>query len=143
MNLCNGIRLSDIFWMIAARVHPNREHFKYDKKSQTYLPAKIFSRTLLKSIFWKLEKWIHESFKKLEKFEKTEETENQEYISLLLDYNRRFLDHIVDILYLGDENEAWKTFDKYYNGYNEKEKVRAKIKNRLRQSKFYQALKKQ
>ncbi len=119
-----------------------RAIFKYDKKSGTYLPAKNIQQDFVKEDFLQTEKWILESFAKLEKFEKNNETENQEYLSLLLDYNRRFLDYNVNLFYLGDEKKAWKTFDKYYNGYNEKEKVRAEIKSRLRQSKFFQALRK-
>lgn len=119
-----------------------RAIFKYDREAGQYLPAKNIQQDFVRKSFLETEKWILESFEKLEKLERTKETENQEYMSLKLDYNRRFLDYVVDIFYLGDENKAWKTFDKYYNGYNEKEKVRAEIKNRLRQSKFYQALKK-
>lgn len=119
-----------------------RAIFKYDKKSGTYLAAKNIQQDFVKKVFLETEKWITESFEKLEKFERTNKTENQEYLSLRLDYNRRFLDYVVDIFYLGDEKKAWKNFNKYYNGYNEKEKVSAEIKNRLRESKFYQALKK-
>ncbi len=119
-----------------------RAIFKYDKKLGKYLPAKNIQQDFVKKDFLETEKWILESFAKLEKLEKTNDTENQEYLSLLLDYNRRFLDHIIGIFYLGDEEKAWKTFDKYYNSYSEKEKVRAEIKKRLRQSKFFQALKK-
>ncbi len=119
-----------------------RAIFKYDKKLGEYVPAKNIQQDFVKERFLETEKWILESFEKLNRFERSKETENQEYKTLKLDYNRRFLDHVVDILYLGDDKKAWKIFDKYYNGYNEKEKVRAEIKNRLRQSKFYQALKK-
>lgn len=119
-----------------------RAVFKYDKKLGEYVPAKNIQQDFVKDSFLETEKWILESFEKLDRFERTKDIENPEYLDLKLDYNRRFLDHVVDIFYLGDDTKAWRTFDKYYNGYNEKEKVRAEIKNRLRQSKFYQALKK-
>lgn len=119
-----------------------RATFKYDKKLGEYVPAKNIRQDFVRKYFLETEKWILESFEKLEKFERNEDTKNPEYLTLKLDYNRRFLDYVVDTFYLGEDTKAWKIFDKYYNGYNEKETVRAEIKNRLRQSKFYQALKK-
>lgn len=110
-----------------------RAVFKYDKKSGTYLPAKNLQQDFVKKSFLETEKWIVESFAKLEK---------EDLPELKTEYNRRFLDYVVDLFYLGDEKKAWQTFDQYYIGYSQKEEVRAEIKNRLKQAKFFQALKK-
>lgn len=113
-----------------------RAVFKYDKKTGTYLPAKGIQQDFVKESFLRTEKWLAETFEKLEKLEK------QKDVSLVLDFYRNRLAHIVDIFYIGDERRAWKTFDKYFSDDPYKEKTRAEIKNRLQQSKFYQALKK-
>lgn len=110
-----------------------RAVFKYDKKSRTYLPAKGIQQDFVKESFLKTGKWLTKSFEKLKK---------EDNPTLKLDYSRSFLANIIDLFYLGDESKAWKTFDKYYIGYNEKGKVRAEIKKRLKQSKFFQALRK-
>lgn len=110
-----------------------RSVFKYDKKSRTYIPAKNLQQDFVKEYFLKTGKWIPETYAKLQK---------NEEIELKLDYSRTFLAHIIDLFYLGDESKAGKTFDKYYIGYNNKEKVRAEIKKRLKQSKFFQTLRK-
>ncbi len=110
-----------------------RAVFKYDKRTRTYIPATGIQQDFVKENFLQTQKWIVESFEQLSK---------EQIPELEVEYNRRFLDHIVDLFYLGEEKKAWKTFDKYYIGYSGKEEVRAEIKKRLQNSKFYQALKK-
>ncbi|MCW5960127.1 MAG: hypothetical protein KIS76_08180 [Pyrinomonadaceae bacterium] len=117
-----------------------RAIFKYDKKLGKYIPAKNIQQDFVKTYFRESEKWILESFEKLKNFEQNDETETQEYLTLKQDYRRGFLNHIVDTFYLGNNRKAWAMFEKYYIGFNEKREVRAEIKNRLRHSKFYQAL---
>ncbi len=48
---------------------------------------------------------------------------------------------MVDLIYFGEEKRAWEIFDKYYPKDYQKEENRKEIKSILRQSKFYQALK--
>jgi hypothetical protein len=110
-----------------------RAVFKYDKKTGAYRPAKGIQQDFVKVAFDETEEWIFESFKKLEK---------EDLPELKTEYSRRFLDYVVNLFYLGEENKAWRVFDKHYIGYADKEKTRAEIKHRLRQSKFFQALKK-
>ncbi len=110
-----------------------RAIFKYDKKTQTYLPAKGVQQDFVKEGFLKTEKWLAETFEKL----KTSDDPGEE-----LNFHRSLLAHIVDLFYLGEERKAWKTFDKYFSNDSHTKKIRDEIKSRLRQSKFYQALEK-
>jgi len=107
--------------------------FKYNKKTGTYLPAKGIQQDFVKESFSETEKWLAETFEKL----KTKEDVGEE-----LNFRRSLLAHVVDLLYFGDERKAWKIFDKYFSEDSDKEKIRAEIKKRLQESKFYQALKK-
>ena len=109
-----------------------RAVFKYDKKTGKYIPAKGIQQNFVKESFLKSEKWLAETYEKLK------EEENP---GLEIDFKRLLLAHIVDFFYLGEEDKAWKIFDKYFVDYSEKEKIRTEIKKRLRQSKFYRSLK--
>lgn len=108
-----------------------RAIFKYDEKLGKYLPAKGIQQDFVKESFLKTEKWLTETSKKLKEAQDP---------GLKLDFHRSLLSHIVDLLYLGEESKAWKTFDEYYSNDFDKEKTRTEIKKRLRQSKFYQQL---
>ena len=65
-NLCNGIRLSDIFWMIAVLARPNRERFLNMTKNHELSACKNIQQDFVKEYFLETEKWISESFAKLE-----------------------------------------------------------------------------
>lgn len=110
-----------------------RAVFRYNEKAGKYLPAKNIQQDFVKESLLKTEKWLAETNEKL-----TIKNDPGEAI----DFNRTLLAHIVDLIYSGNETKAWKMFDYYYADYSEKEKISAEIKKRLRQSKFYQALKK-
>ena len=110
-----------------------RAVFKYDKTKRTYLPAKNLQQDFVREYFLETEKWLAESFAELQTEEKPQ---------LKLDYSRSFLAHVVDLFYLGEERKAWDTFDKFFIGYKEKEGVRNELKKRLKESKYFQALKK-
>ena len=99
------------------------------------MPAKNIQQDFVKKEFLETERWLAEADEKLAKIEKFD---MQEDIKLRSEFSDRVLAHIVDIFYLGDEKKAWRTFDNYLGD----EEIRAEIKKRLRQSKFYQALKK-
>lgn len=109
-----------------------RAVFKYNKRTRTYLPAKGIQQDFVEESLAKTGKWLEETFNKLKK-------END--VGLELDFKRSSLAYIVDLFYLGETRKAWKTFDRYFDGWFEKEKIRAEIKHRLKQSKFYQTLK--
>jgi hypothetical protein len=110
-----------------------RAVFKYNKKAGTYLPAKNVQQDFVKESLAETEKWLAETFEKL----KTKEDVGEK-----LNFHRSLLAHVVDLLYLGDDRKAWETFDMYSSKDSYTEKTRAEIKKRLRQSKFYQVLKK-
>lgn len=112
-----------------------RAVFKYDKKKKKYLPAKGIQQDFVKENFERTESWIKNSFEKLKRKEEFEDSYN---------YHRIVRAHVVNLIYFGKEKKAWKIFDKYYpedKAYGKKDN-RAEIKRILRNSKFYQALKK-
>ncbi|MBS1794987.1 MAG: hypothetical protein JSS81_14090 [Acidobacteria bacterium] len=112
-----------------------RAVFKYDERAGQYLPAKNLQQDFVKENFAETGKWLIETNKKLESDKKQNKESDP---GLWLDFHRTSLAYVVDLFYLGDERGAWKAFDKFIGD----EKTRAAIEDRLRQSKFIQALKK-
>lgn len=110
-----------------------RAVFKYNRKTGTYLPARGIQQNFVKESLSDAQKGLAETLERLKK---------EENLGLELDFHRSLLAHVVQLLYLGDERKAWKTFDKYFPKNFDKEKTRSEIKKRLRESKFYRALKK-
>lgn len=118
-----------------------RAVFKYDKKKKEYLPAKGIQQDFVKESFIETEKWLAETQEKIRK-ETYEKLEKEKNLGIVLDLHQNLLSHTVDLIYIGEEEKAWEIFDKYFPKNFDKEETRAEIKNRLRDSKFYQALKK-
>lgn len=105
-----------------------RAVFKYDKKSRTYLPAAGIQQDFVKESFGESEKWIIETFQKVKKTGD---------IVQKFDLRRSLIAHVVDLLYFGDEQKAWKTFDTYFPTDLDKEETRRELKKRLKEAKFY------
>lgn len=114
-----------------------RAVFKYDKKKKQYIPAKGIHQDFVLEGFKESEKLIAENFDKLQEQKYDENDRTLEY-----ELSQTVRSHVVDLIYFGDEKKAWKIFDKYFPKNSSKEETRAAIKERLKQSKFYQALKK-
>ncbi len=83
-----------------------------------YLPAKNIQQDFVKEYYLETEKWIPETFEKLKK---------EDLPELKSEYSDRFLSYVVGLFYLGNERKAWKTFDKYYIGFDDKKKSEPKL----------------
>ncbi len=103
--------------------------FKFNSRAGSYFPAKGLRQDFLEP-FAERDKRFTEEFEKIKRGDPS--LENQFYRDLNA--------HIINLLYFGDDKKAWEIFDKYYSGLMKK-KTRAAINERLKDSKFYQALK--
>ncbi len=103
-----------------------RAYFKFDPRSQRYLPAigvlQDFVRTDLEST----ENWIAE---------RSEELKQTGDLKSDVDFRRTVLSHVADLLHIGERSRAWRIFDNYYDDPNQA--ARNEIKARLAACKFY------
>ncbi|HQZ83291.1 MAG TPA: hypothetical protein PLR83_08725 [Pyrinomonadaceae bacterium] len=108
-----------------------KAYFRYDSKKRRYMPAKGIVEDFVLAEMRSTEKWLAE--KKAE-LGTSKETESAFSIS------RSALSLTADLLFIGEENRAWKIFDTYV--FDPKGELRKEMKWDLRQSKFYQELRK-
>jgi hypothetical protein len=108
-----------------------RAYFKYNKARMEYLPVAGIVQAFVAEGHQHSGKWLAEKY---EEFERTGD------LGLDLDIRRAALAHMVDLLYIGEEEKAWTIFDKYVD--DPKGETRREIKKRLGKCKFYQMLKK-
>lgn len=107
-----------------------RAVFKYDKKAGIYRPIRGLQQDYVKEGMRVTEKWLADSYIK---------PRDAEDPALEYDFRRALLAHVVDLFYLGEERKAWAVFNRYSARIDSKE-IRSEIKKRLKQSKFFQAL---
>jgi hypothetical protein len=111
-----------------------RAVFKYDRRTGKYIPVAGIQQEFVKKAFWKTAEEIVDWSAK---------TRKENNAALELELSRTVLDHVVDLLYLGETQRAWVAFEKYYPYDESKGQVRAEIRARLRESRFYRSLRKQ
>lgn len=107
-----------------------RAVFKYDEKKGEYRPTKEIQQDFVKESMVRAKETIRE------KYETLQQTKD---IGTESDVSKLVLDHVVNLLYLGRDKEAWQVFEKYKTG--DSTKVIREIEFRLAGCKFYQALK--
>lgn len=106
-----------------------RVYFKYRNDLGKYWPAKGIAQDFVKIQLVEDEKWLHEKF---EEWTKTRD------LALQLELHRTVLEHVVELLHIGDERRAWVTFEKFADVVDNDD--RREIKKRLAECKFYIAL---
>lgn len=106
-----------------------KAYFKYDAKKRRYLPAKGIAEDFALAGMRKTQKWLAE---------KRVELRASNDPGLAIDISRTALSLTADLLYLGQTKKAWNVFDTYVT--DPKGELRKEMQWDLRQSKFYQAL---
>jgi hypothetical protein len=109
-----------------------RAHFKYDKVRRQYVPAPGIQQDFVRKAMSSTEKWIGDEF---EKWRSTGD------LGTRLDLDRSLRGHVADLLHIGKEQRAWMMLEKYSDR-RDLSQVRAEIRKRLTDCKFYQALRK-
>ncbi len=109
-----------------------RAYFKYDKAKGQYLPVKGVVQEFVREAHRYSDQWLAE---KLSEAKRTGDTVSR------LDIRRSALAHMVDLLYVGEEERAWDIFEKYVP--DSKGETRSEIKKKLSRCKFYQELKRE
>lgn len=107
-----------------------RAYFKYDKIRSRYLPIAGIVQDFVKESHKQSDKWLEEKYN---------EIKHSGESSLSFELRRSALAYTVDLLYVGEERRAWKTFEKYVD--DPKGETKREIKKRLADCKFYQLLK--
>lgn len=108
-----------------------RAYFKYDPTKRRYLPAESVVEDFVVAGIKRSEKWLAEKKDEYGTLKKAE-------VDSLV--QRNALAQTADLLFIGEEDRAWKIFDTYV--FDPKGELRKEMKWDLRQSKFYQALRK-
>ncbi len=108
-----------------------RAYFKYDPTKRSYLPAESVVQDFVVAGIKRSEKWLAEKKDEYDTLKKAE-------VDSLV--QRNALARTADLLFIGEEKRAWKIFDTYV--FDPKGDLRKEMKWDLRQSKFYQALRK-
>jgi hypothetical protein len=101
--------------------------FKYDKRVRTYQPAPLLQQEFAAESMNQTEKWLKE---------KQDELVKNDDPVLRYELYRSALSYVVDLLHLGEEHKAWKSFKRYIDD----EKVRRELKRRLSHCAYYNAL---
>lgn len=107
-----------------------RAYFKYDEAKGEYLPIAGIAQEFVLQGHQRSEKWLAE---------KSLELMRTGDVGLSLDIRRSALAHMVDLLFIGEEQKAWRVFEKYID--DPDGTTRREIKRRLGSCKFYRALK--
>lgn len=106
-----------------------KAYFKYDTKKRRYLPAKGIAEDFALAGMRKTQQWLAE---------KRVELKASKDPGLAIDMSKTALSLTADLLYLGQTKKAWNVFDTYVT--DPKGELRKEMQWDLRQSKFYQAL---
>lgn len=109
-----------------------RAYFKYDKAKGEYLPIAGIAQDFVLQGHQASEKWLTE---------KSAVLTRTGDVGLGLDIRRSALAHMVDLVFIGEEQKAWRVFEKYID--DPDGTTRREIKSRLRACKFYNALKRE
>lgn len=106
-----------------------RVYYKYNRRSEKYLPARGIIQDFVKEQHATSDKWI------AEKYQEWSETRD---LTLQVDLRRSVIAHVADLLHVDDERKAWATFRKYSGVVDSED--RRELKRRLADCKFYKAL---
>ncbi len=109
-----------------------RAYFKYDQVRREYFPIAGIAQDFVLRGHGASDNWLAE---------KSAELDRTGDIGLRLDIRRSALAHLVDLLFIGEDQRAWRVFEKYIDDPNGA--TRREINRRLRACKFYNALKRE
>jgi hypothetical protein len=107
-----------------------RAYFRYDRKRRQYRPTRGIAQKFVKEQMAASDKWIEEKYKE---WILTKDPRIQ------TDLQRAVLAHVIDLLYIGEHQRAWRTFNKYAE--NKANRVKREIEKTLRSCKFYRQIK--
>ena len=107
-----------------------RVYFEFDRISHTYRPAPRIQEDFVRQSMQDSEKLILDDYEKIQHLSNANEK-----IALQYDFNRLLLDHVVQLLHLGEEKKGWMMFKRY--GDDSDGRVKGEMLRRLAGCKFY------